>query len=289
MIDLRQVHRVQDSSKNSSPFSNNHCPIRRVIVSDAGEIKLNPDSEHFIYFSRTKMHHAYYIYSKVLKIITKEIEKAKADPYFAKLDLPDDFRAFRYYTHINTQVIKEVNNLFTNYLPPKKVELVTLQYLNAFSELFELCATKNHQKNFGKNYPEISDTSTFGGAYGINDAWLELLKACIVSSKTCTVPVNSVLEELLEIKHIVKVDDQRLKSILTRNEAMFEILEHMTYTELQNPEFQDKNTPNKITNLLELIEEHQMYAPHLELDHQFFGSQRKHFKDEYHDTLESIR
>ena len=235
------------------------------------------------------MHHAYYLYSKVLKIITKEIEKAKKNPYFAKLNLPEDFRAFRYYTHINTGVIKEVNNLFTNYLPPKKVELVTLQYLNSFCKLFELCATKNHQKTFGKNFPEISDVSTFGGAYGINDMWLELLKTCTVSSKTCTTSVNSILEELLELKHVVKVDDQRLKSILTRNETLFAILDHMTYSELQNPNFQNKNTPNKITNLLELIEEHQMYSPKTNLDRAFFTEQRKIFKDEYHDVLENSR
>ena len=235
------------------------------------------------------MHHAYYLYRKVLKIIAKEIENVKKDPYFTKLDLPTDFRAFNYYSHVNTQVIKQVSNLFTNYLPPKKVELVSLQYLNAFSQLFELCATKNSQKSFGKNYPEISDTSTFGGAYGINDAWLELLKSCVVSSKTCTISVNEILEELLDCRHFVEVGDQRLKSVLSRNQVLFSVLDHMTYTSLQNPQFKDKNTPNEITKLLEVIEEFEMYSPKLDLDRKFFQDQRKLFKAEYHEVLENTQ
>lgn len=290
MEGLSEIHRVQQSKYNDKDnfFNNPNVPGRRVIISGEGKIILNPDSQKFIYFSRSRKHHAYYIFNKIFKIISDELRKAKQDPKFAKLDLPDEFRAFTYYTHVNTEVIKQVKHFFKNYLPPKKVEVVTLQYLNAFSKLFELCATKNNNKTFGKNYPEISDTSLFTGAYGVNDAWLELLKECTVASKTGTIEIPTLLDNILERQHLVKVGNQRLSAVLKCNEPLFEILDSITYRELLNPDFQDKNTPNNITNLLQLIEEHHIYAPTINLDTLFFAERRKEFKDEYHRVIEGM-
>lgn len=288
MDNFKEIYRIQGSEKNN-PFLNTQCPIRRVVVSDTGKIKLNPDSQHFIYFSRTKNHHSYYLYNKVLKIICKEIDRLKKSPISSKLNIPDDFRAFRYYSHLNVEDIKRVTWLLTNYSTLQEIELVRLKQIPAFSELFEYCATKNHQKNFGKSFPEVSDVSTFGGAYGINDAWLELLKACTVSTETANIKVTDVLEELLQCKHIIKISDQRLKSILTCNEALFHIIDHITYKELLNPDYIDKNTPNNITHLLEEIEEHKIYSPKLKLSKRFFAEKRKEFKDEYHESLEMIK
>jgi len=286
MDNLNEIYRIQNT--DISIPTNKQMPAKRVLVSGDGAIKLNPDTQQFIYFSRTKKHHAYYIYSKVLKIIQEEIKKAQCDPQFAKLDLPDDFRVFKHFTHVNVEAIKQVKNLFKNYLPPQEVELVTLQYLNSFSKLFELCATKNTKKTFGKNYPEISDTRAFGGAYGINKMWLELLNQSIVSSKVATISVDKVLEEVLNCKHIVVVCNERLKSIMNSNDALFQIMEHITYKELQNPAFKDKNTKNDIVNILQLIEEHKMYPPNLNLGKAFFAHQRRVFKDEYDSVLETL-
>lgn len=288
MDNLNEIYRVQGSEKNN-PFLNPACPIKRVLVSNTGKIKLNPDSEHFIYFSRSKRHHSYYLYSKVLKIISKEIDLLRNSPMGESLKIPADFRAFRYYSHLNYDDIKRVKDLLTNYTSPQDVELITMSHMPAFSELFEYCATKNHQKDFGKNYPEISDTSTFGGAYGINNIWLELLKQCTVETKTANISLVEVLEELLQFKNSIKVSDQRLKSVLNCNEALFEILDHLSYKNLTNPEFVDKNTINKITYLLELIEEYRSYNPKLDVNRQFFVNQRKKFKDEYHKILEAVK
>ena len=118
MNNLNEIYRVQGSEKNN-PFLNPVCPIKRVLVSDTGKIKLNPDSEHFIYFSKSKRHHSYYLYSKVLKIISKEIDLLRKSPIGAQLHIPEDFRAFRYYTHLNYEDIKRVKELLTNYAQPK--------------------------------------------------------------------------------------------------------------------------------------------------------------------------
>lgn len=288
MEKLKEIYRIQGSEKNS-PFLNTQCPLRRVLVSDDGKITLNPDSQHFIYFSRSKNHHTYYLYSKVLKIICKEIDKIKKSSIASRISLPDDFRAFKYYSHLNTEDIKILNNLFTNYIPPQEIELVTLKNLPAFYSLFEYCSTKNNQKNFGKNYPEISDTSTFGGAFGINDLWLELLKECSPISKVAKITVTDVLNELLTCKHLIKVDNQRLKSVLNCNEALLHILEHIQYKNQINPDFLDKNAPNKIINLLEQIEEYELYSPKLKLTKKFFAKERKKFKEEYHEIAEMLK
>lgn len=284
-MELKEIYRIQHPNIDQNPLQNVQYPVKRVIVSDSGKIVLNPDSQQFIYFSRSKKHHAYYLFSKVFKIICNEIKKAQADPYLSKLDLPEDFRVFKFHSQVNVQAIKQVKNLFENYLPPKKVELVTLQYLNAFSQLFEKCATKNSKKQFGKNYPEISDTNAFGGAYGINDLWLELLQECIVSSEVSSISIPRLLDELVSCKYKITVGDQRLKSILSGNAVLFEVMDHITRKKLINPEFKDKNTPNNIANLLNLIEENHMYPPTLQLDKTFFATERKKFKDEYRDTI----
>ena len=287
MENLKETYRMQSTSTETSPFTNHNLPVRRVIVCpNTGKIVLNPDSEQFIYFSKSRNHHAYYMFRKIMKIISDEIEKAKSSPYFSKLDIPDNFSSYKYFTQINYSVLTTVKNLFENYLPPQKVELVTLQYLNAFSQLFELCATNNLKKHFGKNFPEISDTSIYGGAYGINDAWLELLKTCIVCSKTCTVPVTKILEDIVSFKARAHANPDSQQKF-TCNQIMLKVLEEMTYTELQNPEFFDKNNSNRIINLLELIEQYHIYSPELDLGKKFFAEQRKIFKTEYQDIMTS--
>ena len=50
-----------------------------------------------------------------------------------------------------------------------------MKYLNSFSSFLENSFVPN-KKTHDKGVPEISDTRNFGGAYGISDVWLELLK-----------------------------------------------------------------------------------------------------------------
>lgn len=281
-----EIYRVQNSIIGEPDYTQ-QAPLKRVIVSSDGQIALNPDQEQFIYFSRTRKHHAYYMLNKILRIIVSEIEKAKKNPAFAKLDLPDDFRAFTYYADLNINSVKQAKNLFENYLPTQKIELITLETLQAFNELFELCATDNHLKTFGKNFPEVSDMSTFGGAYGINDLWLQLMRQCTTSSSVCTITAVAILERLLECKHLIKVDSQRLKYVFSKNEALFTILDNLPYTTYRNPKFYDKNTINLITQIINKIEQEHCYNPSLNLNRQFFRSERQKIKQNIHDTLEN--
>lgn len=285
MENLREMYRFQ-SRDDINSFINSAYPIRRVIVGCDGDITLNPNSEQFIYFSRSKKHHEYYIFNKVFKIIAEEIKRAKKDPYFSKLDLPENFRIYRNMFHLNNSVIKQVQNFFTNYLPPQKVELVTLQYLNAFYELLEQCAIKQKLKDVKLNIkcPEISDTkANNSGAYGINDLWLELLKECLVSTEVCTMSVTDILEEIKNFKNTLPHN-----STIHLDDFRVQTLAHLTYNKLQNPKFQGKNKVNNIINLLELIEENNMYSPLITLDKDYFTEQRKIFKEEYHNTIEQL-
>lgn len=286
MEQTNEIYRVQNS-KIEEPDYTQQAPLKRVLVANDGQIALNPNQEQFIYFSRTRKHHAYYMLNKIFRIIVSEIEKAKRNPYFAKLDLPDDFRAFTYYAYLNINSVKQAKNLFENYLPTQKLELITLKTIHTFNELFEACSIDNHLKTFGKNYPEVSDLSTFGGAYGINDLWLQLMRQCTTSSSVCTITAVSILEKLLECKHLIKVDSQRLKYVFGKNEALFSILDNLPYSTYSNPNFYDKNTINLITQILEKIEREHCYNPSLNLNHQFFLSQRREIKNNIHDVLEN--
>jgi len=261
LIGIDQIHRVQADDVGDNPFLNRSVPIKRVIVAPDGDLEFNPDSEKFIYFSKSYDHHNYYIFSKVLKIIREELAKANADPKFASLNLPDDFRAFSYYNNVNVDIIKRVKDFFRNYLPPKYVELVTLKYLHSFTDLITNCTELNVRKDKTKcgDCPEVSDKSLHGGAFGINNYWLELLKCCTISSKSCELSMDQFFDFLLDNSSRVRVDKQRLNDVLSSNHILMQLLNTLTYKELQNPRFFDKNNVNDVIKYLQLIEDYRLF------------------------------
>ena len=285
IMELKQLYRVQDAEKFPKPYLNTQCPVRRVIVGPSGEILFNPDNKHFVYFSRTKEHHAYYIYNKTFKIIKKEVENAKKDSGLSKFDVSAEFICP---SHIDFNMLKKINNLFKNYLPPKNIELVSLEYLKSFGNLFEASATHNNKKDFGKNYPEFADPSTYGGAYGVNTEWLNLLKYCTVATKNSVLPVNRVLEFLLETGHAMIIHKRRFKLIFSSNQELLTLLDKVPSERVMNPAFLNKNAPNEIVSALSSIEENKMYSPKKSFDSHFFSRQRKAFKEEYHEIIQEL-
>ena len=47
-----EMYRVQAINKDSKPLVNKNIPIKKVIISNAGKISFNPDSNQYVYFSR---------------------------------------------------------------------------------------------------------------------------------------------------------------------------------------------------------------------------------------------
>ncbi|MBO4936754.1 MAG: hypothetical protein J6C90_00325 [Clostridia bacterium] len=282
MNNLPEMYRVQSLCTDNNPYLNKQCPVKRVVISNSGKINLNPDNQKFVYFSRTKKHHCYYIYNKILKMISAEISKLKKDTYFSKAKLPSDFRAFTYHDNLNIRGIKEVKDIFENYLPPKELELVKLEYMECFRELFEICSTLNSKKTFGTNYPEVPDKSRYGGAYGMNTQWLDLLQVCTKSTDTTSISIDKFLGYLLECSKDIKIKGQRLSEVMDTNQILFMLLNGLKYTHHMNPDFNDKDAVNKMSNALRLIEDKKLYSPTLQLDKRFFSEQRRKFKEEYH-------
>lgn len=271
------LYRLQSDTPGMSFLKKNY-PIKRVIVADDGKIEFNPNQNNYIYFSRSQNHHAYYIFNKVLKIINDELDLAKSNPQFAKFNLPDDFRVFTYYTNVNLEVIKNVQKFFTEYLPPKYVETVSLKYLNCFSKLLDECNIHNIKK-VEEKIPEFSDTRCFGGAYGVNDEWLRLLKCCTTETSTGKISVNQVFDFLKDNSFQVNVGCQRLLNIVKTNPVLFDVLDYTTTKKLTNPEFVNKNNVNNAINSLSVIEEYKMYNADKELPIGFFKEQHKIFKN----------
>ena len=286
--ELREVHRIQTPNENFSPFASRSTPVKRILIDDRGFLKFNPDQNNYVYLSRTDRHHCYYIFHKVMEIIGENLKFAKADPRFKGVKLPNDFKIHSLFYEVNLNSIKDVQKFFADYLPPQYVELVSLKYMNSFGDLLEQCKIKNAVKRKGSiNLPEVSDTGKYGGAYGLSDSWLELLKACTLSSKTAKLSVEDFLDFVVDVAPEAKAKGVSLRSITTGGTDMFSILENITYQELQNPDFYDKNNANRITSCLQAIEDYKLFNAEKKerLGHRFFARERKAFKEEYHDLI----
>lgn len=272
------MYRLQSSSVGSE-YSLRQAPIKRVLISGVGKIEFNPDESQYIYFSRTNKHHVYYIFNKVLKIIVDSLNSLNHLKIYKTLGLPNELDESSFYIAASSDVLKRTQDFFRNFLSPLTVEMVTLKYLNTFSRLFETCAVINKQKS-KELVPEISDTRNFGGAYGINDAWLGLLKSCLVSTASSSLSVENFFEFLKENTYRSSSCRKTLKGLLNSNPRFFDCLEDFTYKELENPEFKDRNNVNKMVASVMDIYGKGLYNPALEISQTDIRRVTKKLKNE---------
>lgn len=254
------LYRVQANEQESDPFVNRNLPIKRVIISAAGKIEFNPDARQYIYFSRSQKHHIYYIFNKVLKIIVDELNHAKSRPIFKYLDIPEELASYNLYKCSDHKIIKRVQDFFRNYLPSTDVELVTLKYLNSFGKVLDKCIENNRSKHLESFSPEYSDRTIYGGAYGINDAWLSLLKSCTYSTEKTNLSIDKFFDFMIENSYKTVAARSRLKTVLNTNPQFFKILDYVTYSELKNPAFFDKNNVNNMVHAIEDIMDKKLYT-----------------------------
>lgn len=277
-VELNKMFRVQSNVKPSQNVMQN-APVKRVIISSFGKIEFNPDERQFIYFSKTDTHHVYYIFNKVIKIIVDELHKNNNLQAYKMLHLPEQVMPYYMYSQIHVNILKSVKDFFKNYLPENCVELVTLNYLNSFSDFF-LKASINNKKKHLQSVPEVSDTNAFGGAYGINDAWLTLLKSCITSTSQTKLNLDNFFDFLLDNSYRGAICRTTLKQVLIKNPEFFRLLNILTYTELQNPEFYDKNNINRMKKSIAEIAKQKLYNPNSNLIKQDFNTIKKQLKEE---------
>jgi len=279
------LYRVQADKQDTNPYLNRNLPMKRVIVSSVGKIEFNPDAKQYIYFSRSQKHHIYYIFNKVLKIIVDELKNAKAQPIFKYLDIPEDLTNYNLYKCSDHKILRRVQNFFKNYLPQTDVELVTLKYLNSFGKVLDKCIENNKSKQYESFAPEYSDRTTYGGAYGINDAWLNLLKSCIYSTELTNLSIDKFFDFMIENSYQTVAARARLKTVLNTNSQFFKILNYVTYRELKNPAFFDKNNVNNMIFAIESIMDKKLYAA----DGSVLSSDFKEAKKEIKKEIEELR
>lgn len=275
-----QLYRVQSTSKRSTLSISKNYPIKRVIINGLGKVVFDADAGNYIYFSRTDKHHCYYIFNKVLKIINEEITNAKKLKLIDKDYIPDDYKLFNHYYNVNIEIIKKVKEFFNHYIPEAKLELVTINYLNGFSKFIDKCALINAKKGYKTFCPEISDTRTFGGAYGISDAWLELLNCCTVSTSTTCMHMDKFFDFLIDNAYRCKVNKRSLTSVMKANGMLFEIMNEFTSSQLNNPQFFDKKNINKMYKLIDEIKYKKLYNPSANIDNKFFEETKRELKEE---------
>ncbi len=258
-----EMHRVQ-ARLTSSAGVGMPLPAKRVIVTNSGEIIFNPNENNYIYFSKSREHHVYFIFYKVLKIIVSELKKRNHTREYKSLGLVRELSEAAFYINVSKDIIKNVQEFFKNYVPSICVEMVTLRYLNTFSGLFETCAAENLKKT-NKLAPEISDKRMFGGSYGINGEWLRLLKNCTESTSTATMKIDTFFDFLKDNVTYVNSGRRTLKGYLRANPELFTILNELTYIKLNNPEFVDKNNVNFIRSALQNIRDNRLFNKNIDL------------------------
>jgi len=282
--ELKSVHRIQTPDSGLNPITNKAVPVRRILLSKNGFIKFNPNENNYVYLSRTDRHHCYYIFNKVMDIINDNLEFARQNPEFKNAQIPSDFKLPHLFYDVSLSTIKDVQHFFSCYLPPQYVELVSLKYMYSFGELVEKCKVKNQEKDKeDKLIPEVSDTTRYGGAYGLSDYWLELLKDCTLSSKTAKISVDKFLDFVIDVAPEAKAKNVSFRSIMTGGSSLINLLEYVSYQQLSNPTFYDKNNSNRIISCLQAIDDYHAYNKKKELRGPFWAKAKKEFKSEYHE------
>lgn len=246
---LLSMYRVQNLDDDMNYF----LPVKRVIVSKNGGIVFNPDQNRYIYFSRSYRHHAYYVFHKVFSTI-RGVLKNNASSQFK---LPSSHQLFGSYQTVNVNNVKQIQDFFYNYFPPYFFELVAFDYIKCYSDIFEKCSIKNMDKAKiqGNRIPEISDNCVYGGAYGINDAWLELLRSCIKTSKYSCFSLDDFFDYLIRNSYKAKSKG----GVENYTPFYFDLLENLVYTEFKNPYFYDKNNANNVTASITKIQKRKLY------------------------------
>jgi len=256
---LEEMYRVQSVTTANNGLNVKNLPVKRVLLSDDGKIAFNPNSDKYIYFSRARDHHLYYLYSRFFKMVKEELLWAKRLNKCGKYNLPDDFRVFTFHTNVNVDMLKEVKAYFKNCLPKKELEIVDMEYLPSYKNMLEECSTYNVKKKYSMNCPEISDPHVVSGAYGINEAWLDLLNSCIVQTKSAVVDFDYMFDYLIDTAYKGRVCRQILKNVLEDNPYLLDVTKGLAYKTLANPNFFAKDNCNKIVSSLEVIEEGKLY------------------------------
>ena len=278
-MDIRKMYRIQSVARDSDGLNTKNLPVKRVLLSDDGEITFNPNSDKYIYFSRTENHHLYYLYSRFFKIVKEELVWAKRLDKYKHLNLPDDFRVFTFHTNVNVDMLKDVQSFFRNYLPKKSLETIQLDYMGEYGKILEDCVVYNVKKKEKMNCPEISDPHVVDGAFGINDAWLDLLNCCTIQTNSANIDFEQMFSYLIDTAHKGRVSRQILKHVLEDNPYLLDITKGITYKTLANPAFFDKNNANNIVANLEVIKQDNLFNPARQEIHEgYFDDKKRDFK-----------
>ncbi|MBQ4558025.1 MAG: hypothetical protein IJA61_01450 [Clostridia bacterium] len=258
---------------------------KRVDVLSSGDVDFK-DMQSYLYLSKTKGHHSYFLFIKMLDLIDSELKFIKSNEYYKKAQLPENVSELMHtsrqngtYSKLNTKLLKEVQAFFKEYLPSESVELVSLEYLNSFNELINTCAISNSVKEEGDQSPEITDTGKSGGSYGVNGVWADLLRRSVVSSSTSSLSMNSFFDFLIEESYFGYKSRGKFSEII-EDEGFAKVLSQLPYVTKKNGVFLQSNNTNGIISDIQRIEKDHIYPQGIVLSPTYFTKQRAAFKAE---------
>ena len=114
------------------------------------------DMSRYIYFSKSAIHHTYYVTRKLKRLISLEILK-DTDYFFNKKTLLD-----------NT-IFKEIEKKIENYLIEDDLLSIEFSFLSIMNEMLEKNSISNRRKEADNRKIEKVDHNIYGGGYGFCD------------------------------------------------------------------------------------------------------------------------
>lgn len=195
------------------------------------------DSNHYIYFSRTKNHHYYFAIRRIRQLLNKVV--LNNTPYnISNKELE------------NEESFKKITNIVLNKENLKSLKSISLIIDNTYCQLLKANSVYNMLKKNSPYLIERVDRKIYGGGYGISNAWLDLLNDLTLFSSYIRITSIDILNILKNMRREKKLASPYLISnILDAKERNYRISDNL---------YNDFHKYN-IMNDLEIIYEYKLY------------------------------
>ena len=195
------------------------------------------DSNHYIYFSRTRSHHYYFTIRRIRQLLNKVV-------------LNDTTYSISNKELENEESFKKIINIVLNQENLKGLKSISLVCDNTYYQLLKENSIYNTIKKNSPYLIERVDRRIYGGGYGVSSAWLALLNDLTLFSSCVRITSIDILNILKNMRREKKLTSPCLISnILDNKERIYRLSDNL---------YDDFHKYN-IMNDLETIYEHKLY------------------------------
>lgn len=165
--------------------------------------RFETDNNNYVYFSRTKKHHYYFTVKRLRQLIN--IDVLKDTDYVISNKTLNDKESFKY-----------ISNLIINSLNIKNLNSISL----ACDKSYYMLLKENSINSMSKVTPHLIervDRRLYGGGYGVEGYWLDLLEDLTFFTAYTRISVNDILTLLDSMRRNGKLVSPYLISDILEN------------------------------------------------------------------------